>query len=316
MGKAFIAPRTFVKISFACLGMLAIGEARSSALPEDAISPVAQNNVKSLSNELKSISYELTWKYEGADGKTASFAFRFWSKGDRWRAERYDLEKNRNPVYVQCFDGKKYQMLDYATGQLRIVSEIFPKSVAFPSALYDNAPFQLLGFLNYEDPTALPSNFKAASLSDLLSEAKWQAFFKKATPVGEGVGAKINKLNVENASADQASSTHSIISFSEGSNLFPRELIKMRNTLGSRSVEVEVLQFKPTPFPFLEFPTTIAFRWYSPQKENNLVYSAEVTVNSIEFNSEISDDKFSIDINLASEVWDIDNRVVLPTGKE
>ena len=285
----------------------------------EELAELSKQDVEGVSSRLKSIKYELEWTYFEPSGQKASFAFRFWSQGEKWRAERDDYKDGKaSATYVQSFDGQNYQFLNYSTGQLQFTSKIYPKSPAFPSSFYDNAPLQLLGFLNYVDRTVLPSNLKAIPIKEGLDPARWAEFFKvanKVTDTAGEAGTGASQFRLENAQPDKEFSTFSVITFGQNSKIFPSSVKKFFNNTGPRSMEVDVSEYKDSGLPGLSIPSKMLFKWYTPRKGNDLVYSAEVSLKALEVNPDIPDEKFTVDLNLASEVWDMDNRVTLPTGK-
>lgn len=313
-GRMFSARPVIGRFSTALALVLLVAGAVSRPLAAGPDEGSLEESLGAISRQLQSLSYELTYNYINAEGKSAAFVFRFWNKGRKWRAERSEINNGKEiPSYVQSFDGEHYQILHYAEDKIKISAKIFPKGLIFPSALYDNAPFQATGFLSFDDATVLPSNLRALAPSEALDPEKWKAFFERAKSLGVSERFEGAKYSLANVAPDEEHATQVEVEFSNQSALFPSRVSKIRSQRGLKSMEVEILKFQATGIPGFSFPSEMQFKWYSPQAGNSLLYTGEVKLTSLAVNEPMADEKFSIDLSLASQVWDVDNRITLPT---
>jgi hypothetical protein len=289
---------------------------------DGAIEEALQHQVKAVA-QITSLSYEINGQQSDVTSNSQkwepTFIFRYWWQGQRWRAERVDIVNGKeNPVYVEAFNGKQYQLLDFNTGQLKLASKTIPLGAAPRHSCYDNAPLALLDFLEFEDPVMLPSYLRAAPLEDVLSWEKWSSFFTSATVEAVTSGSSESQIyRIVNAHlGGDLFSNFSKVTFDPATSLFPAVIERFhgKGENAARVFSMRVTDIQKTPLDGFEMPKNITIDFYSNLKAHELLYERKDQISNIKVDAKVPDAFFNVDVNLASDVWDMDNRVTFSTG--
>jgi hypothetical protein len=287
----------------------------------DEIEEALQRRVEAAA-KVTSLSYEINAQQADLtnDPKkwNPNFIFRYWWQAQQWRAERFEIINGKeNPAYVEAFNGKQYQLLDFNTGQLKLASSAIPLPAAPRHSYYDNAPLALLQFLEFENRLSLPSFLEAAPLGDVLSWKNWTSFFTSATVETSAAGSPNLRLyRIVNAHlGGERFSNYSKVEFDPAVSLFPKAIARIEGVGqdGGTVNSMRVSDTQQTQLTGFEMPKDIIIDYYSNLKTHELLYERKVQISNIKVNAKIPDSIFNVDLNLASEIWDMDNRVSFAT---